>query len=86
MRSRQFVRQTCGQNLIEYLLLGAFIAALTLAGSGSLGTSMNGWFAAFATFVGEDDAGTSGAGPGGGSATKSNCSAMGALKSGGKCQ
>ena len=82
MLVRRFVRAASGENLIEYLLLGAFIAVVTLAGLGSLGTSTNGWYAVVATFVGGDDTGAEG----GGSGSKSNCSAMGALKSGGKCQ
>ena len=79
MLLRRFVRRTCGQDLIEYLLLGAFIAVVALAGLGSLGTSMNEWFVAAATFIGEDDAGS-------GSGSKSRCSATGMIKSGGRCQ
>jgi Flp pilus assembly pilin Flp len=84
MLFRRFVRQPCGQDLIEYLLLGAFIALVALSASGSLGVSLNGWSIAVATFVGPGD-GASGGGTGG-SSGKSNCSATGALKSGGKCQ
>src|SRR5262245_48937592 len=87
MLFRRLVRREGGQNLVECLLLVAFVPVLALAGTGSLGISTNGWFAALATFVGVDDAETPGAGTGGGgSSSKSNCSAMGAIKSGGKCQ
>ena len=54
MLFRRFVRDACGQDL-EYLLVGAFIAVAALAGLGSLGISTNDWFAAAATFVGEED-------------------------------
>ena len=40
----RFVREDEGQDLIEYVLLGALIAAVVTAGAGALGNSLNDWY------------------------------------------
>ena len=48
----RFVREDAGQDLIEYVLLGALIATAVTAGAGLLGTNLNGWYNGVAAWVG----------------------------------
>lgn len=47
----RFIRDDQGQDLIEYLLLGSFIAIVALVGATSLGTNLNAWYDKMATWV-----------------------------------
>ena len=47
----RFVREDEGQDLIEYVLLGALIATAVTAGAGLLGTNLNGWYNGIAGWV-----------------------------------
>ena len=67
-----WLRETDGQNLIEYLLLGCLVAVAVVAGAMSLGVGLNQWFGALADLVAEW-------------AKKSNCSDTGVAASKGKC-
>ena len=40
----RFIRDDQGQDLIEYLLLGSFIAIVALVGATYLGTQLNSWY------------------------------------------
>ena len=40
----RFVRDDQGQDLIEYLLLGSFIAIVALVGATNLGKELNTWY------------------------------------------
>jgi Flp pilus assembly pilin Flp len=40
----RFIRDDQGQDLIEYLLLGSFIAIVALVGATYLGTQLNNWY------------------------------------------
>ena len=40
----RFIRDDQGQDLIEYLLLGSFIAIVALVGATNLGTQLNNWY------------------------------------------
>ncbi len=70
----RWLRETDGQNLIEYLLLGCLVAVAVVAGAMSLGVGLNQWFGALADLV-EEWAKTK----------KSNCSDTGVAASKGKC-
>jgi len=59
----RLVRDDQGQDLIEYVLLGSFIALVALVGVTNLGTQINGWYQNVATWVG----GQAGKVPGAGS-------------------
>jgi Flp pilus assembly pilin Flp len=48
----RFVREDQGQDLIEYILLGAFIALGVTIGVGNLGTAIDGWYTAVGSWVG----------------------------------
>jgi pilus assembly protein Flp/PilA len=48
----RFVREEEGQDLIEYVLLGSFIALVVLGGATALGTQLNTWYNNVATWVG----------------------------------
>ena len=75
---RRWLRQTRGQDLIEYALLAAFISVTALAAASALGTSVNGWYDAISGVIGGEEE-SSGSGKG------SNCSATGMIASQGKC-
>ena len=47
----RFIRDDQGQDLIEYLLLGSFIALVALVGATNLGTQINEWYQNVATWV-----------------------------------
>jgi Flp pilus assembly pilin Flp len=47
----RFIRDDQGQDLIEYLLLGSFIAIVALVGASTLGTALNDWYDEMATWV-----------------------------------
>ena len=47
----RFVRDDQGQDLIEYVLLGSFIALVALLGATALGTNINTWYNNVATWV-----------------------------------
>ena len=68
----RWLRETDGQDLIEYLLVGTVIAVAVVAGAMSLGDSLNQWYGAVADFVEE-------------LAKKSNCSDTGMAASNGQC-
>jgi pilus assembly protein Flp/PilA len=48
----RFVRDDEGQDLIEYVLLGSFIALVVLTGATALGTQLNTWYTNVAAWVG----------------------------------
>jgi Flp pilus assembly pilin Flp len=52
----RLIRDDQGQDLIEYVLLGSFIALVALAGATALGTQLNGWYDKVATWVGNQAA------------------------------
>jgi Flp pilus assembly pilin Flp len=52
----RLIRDDQGQDLIEYVLLGSFIALVALAGATALGTQINGWYSKVATWVGNQAA------------------------------
>ena len=47
----RFFKDDRGQNLIEYLLIGSFIAVVALVGAATLGAQLNAWFDAMASWV-----------------------------------
>jgi Flp pilus assembly pilin Flp len=48
----RFIRDDQGQDLIEYLLLGSFIAIVALVGATALGTQLNNWYNAMGSWAG----------------------------------
>lgn len=48
----RFVRESEGQDLIEYVLLGGFVSLAAVAGATALGLSLNTWYNAVAGLVG----------------------------------
>ena len=79
-----WLRDPKGQNLLEYVLLGAFVSILVLSGASALGGSVNVWFDAVAG-VADRGAKKSHVGGTDKGAKKSNCSAQGMASSHGKC-
>jgi len=47
----RLIRDDQGQDLIEYVLLGSFIAIVAIAGVSTLGTNINSWYSKVATWV-----------------------------------
>ena len=47
----RFIHDDQGQDLIEYILLGSFIALVALAGATTLGTKINTWYSNVAEWV-----------------------------------
>lgn len=47
----RFIRDDQGQDLIEYLLLGSFIAIVALVGATYLGTQLNNWYNEMGSWV-----------------------------------
>jgi Flp pilus assembly pilin Flp len=47
----RFIRDDQGQDLIEYLLLGSFIAIVALVGASYLGTQLNNWYNEMGSWV-----------------------------------
>jgi pilus assembly protein Flp/PilA len=47
----RFVRNDEGQDLIEYVLIGALVTIAVVAGATALGTSLNSWYRNMATWV-----------------------------------
>jgi Flp pilus assembly pilin Flp len=47
----RLVRDDQGQDLIEYVLLGSFIAILAIAGVSSLGSNLNNWYSKIASWT-----------------------------------
>ena len=47
----RLIRDDQGQDLIEYVLLGSFIAIVAIAGVSTLGTNINAWYSAVASWV-----------------------------------
>ena len=47
----RFVRNDEGQDLIEYVLIGALVTIVVVAGATALGTSLNSWYQNMATWV-----------------------------------
>ena len=48
---QRLVHDDHGQDLIEYVLLGSFIAIAALLGVTALGTNMNTWYSAIASWA-----------------------------------
>jgi Flp pilus assembly pilin Flp len=67
---RRCLRRTDGQDLIEYVMLAAFIAVLAYAAIGPFGTSVSAWFNKLGSYADEK---------------KSNCGPTGMARSMGKC-
>ena len=49
----RLIRDDQGQDLIEYVLLGSFIAILAIAGVTALGTNLNNWYDKVASWAGK---------------------------------
>jgi Flp pilus assembly pilin Flp len=47
----RFIRDDQGQDLIEYALLGSFVAIVALVGATALGTNLNTWYQEVANWV-----------------------------------
>jgi pilus assembly protein Flp/PilA len=47
----RFVRNDEGQDLIEYVLIGALVSIVVVAGATALGTNLNSWYQNMATWV-----------------------------------
>jgi len=47
----RFVREDSGQDLIEYALLGSFVALAAYAGANFLGTNLNTWYTGIGSAV-----------------------------------
>ena len=47
----RFVREDDGQDLIEYALLGSFVALAAYAGANYLGTNLNTWYTGIGSVV-----------------------------------
>jgi Flp pilus assembly pilin Flp len=47
----RFIREDQGQDLIEYALLGSFVAIVALVGATALGTNLNLWYKGIADWV-----------------------------------
>ena len=47
----RFIRDDQGQDLIEYALLGSFVAIVALVGATALGTNLNIWYQGVANWV-----------------------------------
>ena len=47
----RFIRDDQGQDLIEYALLGSFVAIVALVGATALGTNLNLWYQGVADWV-----------------------------------
>jgi Flp pilus assembly pilin Flp len=47
----RFVRNDEGQDLIEYVLLGALVSTAVVAGASALGSNFNTWYQAMADWV-----------------------------------
>jgi Flp pilus assembly pilin Flp len=47
----RLIRDDQGQDLIEYVLLGSFIAILAIAGVSSLGSNLNNWYSKVASWA-----------------------------------
>lgn len=47
----RFIRDDQGQDLIEYALLGSFVAIVALVGATALGTNLNLWYQGVAAWV-----------------------------------
>ena len=52
----RFIRDDQGQDLIEYLLLGSFIAIVALVGATNLGTQLNNWYNELGSWAGAQSA------------------------------
>jgi pilus assembly protein Flp/PilA len=48
----RLIRDDQGQDLIEYVLLGSFIAIAAIIGVTALGTNINSWYNEVATWAG----------------------------------
>jgi Flp pilus assembly pilin Flp len=48
----RFVREDAGQDLIEYVLLGALVSSVVIVGATALGTQLNTWYSNAASWVG----------------------------------
>jgi len=87
---RALLRRTAGQDLIEYALLGTFVAFVAYVGAATLGVSVNRWFSAVSQVV-DDGANKTGnvqreaANKQNQRTKKSNCGPRGIDASTGKC-
>jgi Flp pilus assembly pilin Flp len=50
----RLLKHESGQDLVEYLLVGSFIAIVALIGATNFGTQINGWFQSFANWATAD--------------------------------
>ena len=50
----RLLKDESGQDLVEYLLVGSFIAIVALIGATNFGTQINGWFQSFANWANAD--------------------------------
>lgn len=48
---RRWLRNTAGQDLIEYVLLGSFVSIVAMVGAQELGTRLNTWYDTLAQWV-----------------------------------
>jgi pilus assembly protein Flp/PilA len=53
---QRLVRDDHGQDLIEYVLLGSFIAIAAILGVTALGTNLNTWYSAIASWASKQSA------------------------------
>ena len=47
----RFIRNDEGQDLIEYVLIGTLVSIAVVLGAGALGTNLNAWYDALASWV-----------------------------------
>jgi pilus assembly protein Flp/PilA len=52
---KQFVREESGQDLIEYVLLGALVSSVVILGATALGTQLNVWYSNAGSWVGANN-------------------------------
>lgn len=48
----RFIREDAGQDLIEYVLLGALVSSVVILGATNLGTQINAWYQNASVWVG----------------------------------
>jgi pilus assembly protein Flp/PilA len=48
----RLVRDEQGQDLIEYVLIGSLVSVAVVVAAGNLGTNLNAWYQAIATWAG----------------------------------
>ena len=58
MAIARFLREEAGQDLIEYALLGSFVALAAIAGASFLGTALQNWYSNLGSDVNDSASGT----------------------------